>query len=143
MYKGQRKFVAQAQLSAQRADLRREFPGFPSHAQGFFLMADAEVSFVRRRRDPKAGGTLRDGHGVPSHDFNLQQQPAQILDFYKPVSQDLSKLKVRLGTWHWALGEQKHNVRSSFHFFFQVPKKVPMVSNTSFDKDTFLQFDQL
>lgn len=76
--------------------------------------------------------------GVPSHDFDLQQQPAQIVDFYKPVSQDLSKLKVRLG----ALGEQKHNVRPSFYFFFQAPKKVPMVSNASFDKDTFLHFDK-
>lgn len=62
MYKGQRKFVAQAQLSA--GALRREFPGFPS-ALGCFLIADAEVSFVRRRRDPKAGGTLGYGHGVP------------------------------------------------------------------------------
>ena len=100
MYKGQRKFVAQAQLSTG-ADLGREFPGFPS-ALGCFLMADAEVSFVRRRRDPKAGGTLgymaMGSHcEVPSHDFDLQQQPAQIVDFYKPVSQDLSKLKVRLG----------------------------------------------
>ena len=113
-------------------------------------MADAEVSFVRRRRDPKAGGTGYGsyGHRVspwgPTGFFLMTCQPsiAQILDFYKPVSQDLSKLKVRLRTWDWALGEQQHNVRSS-SFLFQVPKKVPMVSNASFDKDTFLHFDHV